>query len=119
MNNYYINEETISNLRAIDESCNQSLLKELVKLFKVETPKRIVEIRRAAEEKNYTDLNRAAHTLKSGSAYLGADMIAKISKDIEMSASQNELPRNIETVINDLEHFTELANEYFNTKLAA
>ena len=119
MNNFYVNEETFKNIAKLDQTCDINLLDELIVLFNEETPKRIKEIKKATFELNFVELTKAAQSLKSGSAYLGAEQLALLGNEIESSATNNEIPRNMETLVGDLEHFYSLAKEFFNNKKAA
>ena len=119
MNKYYINEDTVNKLITISNTCETNMLPELIQLFKDETPKRLSHLKDAVESKNTKNIYKVSQILKSTSAYLGADMIAQISTELEKSAAEKQIPRNINSILNDLDHFYNLALDYFNQSQAA
>jgi HPt (histidine-containing phosphotransfer) domain-containing protein len=61
---------------------------ELIDAYLGDAPNHLTAMRRAADEDDATLMNRAAHTLKSSSASLGALTLSALSRDVE------ELARN-------------------------
>jgi HPt (histidine-containing phosphotransfer) domain-containing protein len=56
---------------------------ELIDAYLADVPTHLAAMRRAADEDDATMLNRAAHTLKSSSASLGALTLSSMSRDVE------------------------------------
>jgi HPt (histidine-containing phosphotransfer) domain-containing protein len=52
-------------------------------LFLEDTPKRLAELREAMDQGDSEKLERAAHTLKSSSANLGAMVLSGMCKELE------------------------------------
>ncbi len=115
-----IDKEALQQLKELSDTVpGDNLLKNLIDLFNVETPKRIQEIKRAFEAKDFPNLTLAAHSLKSGSAYLGAMKLSEISKTIEHSSTNNEIPPEMDKLIEGLEKEYTEASQYLNTQVAA
>ncbi len=96
-----------------------NLFEDLVGLFKDETPNRVSEMRKAIQVGDFETLHRAAHSLKSGSAYLGAKKISEISKVIEIASAESKVKDNINELLGDIEESYEVAMDYLNSKLVA
>lgn len=115
-----IDEEVVDQLIQISSEVEGSnLFEELVGLFKSETPSRVNEMRNAFKDKDYETLHRAAHSLKSGSAYLGASKISNISKLIELDSSDLALKEDVEKLLLEIEDSYTVAIDYLTSKLAA
>lgn len=56
---------------------------ELIDAYLADAPTHVAAMRRAADEDDATLMNRAAHTLKSSSASLGALTLSALSRDVE------------------------------------
>lgn len=56
---------------------------QLLELYQVEAPKLIAQCRQAVEENDPNTLRRAAHTLKGGSANIGAAAVAELAGVVE------------------------------------
>jgi HPt (histidine-containing phosphotransfer) domain-containing protein len=70
---------------------DQEFLAELVETYKVDGVERIAEMRMALGAGSAPDLQRAAHTLKSSSATLGASDLAEACRVVEHAARAGEL----------------------------
>ena len=104
MNNI-INEETLQKILNLSNSTEGNLIKDLLIIFDDETPKRIQEIKKAVLNNQIETVYRAAHTLKSGAAYLGAEKLSKISGDLENMASEGKCPKDIQNIIAKMEEY--------------
>lgn len=67
------------------------LIREIVGIYLQNTPQLLEAMETALARDNPEDLTRAAHTLKSGSASLGALRLSEICKRIELAAKDAEL----------------------------
>lgn len=65
------------------------ILIELIDLYLEGTSQRIIAMRKAADEGEWTALKRTAHTLKGSSSTLGLTQIAKICQDVEVASSHS------------------------------
>lgn len=70
---------------------SEEMLREVVELFATECPKQMTDIEEAHESGDSERVSRAAHTLKSSVALLGAERAAAAAKKIEYMARDNEL----------------------------
>lgn len=73
---------TLLNLVELDDG-EFGLLKEMLEIFREDTPRRIHDILVAAGNGNPEDLSRAAHALKGGAGALGAKALRMLSADLE------------------------------------
>jgi len=111
-----MDKDVVDNLIQLSESSGNGLFSQLVDLFNSETPQRIAEIKDSVSNNNFELLNRAAHSLKSGAAYLGAQTLSEISKDIELQAYDKIMSPDIEDKIKKLETYFKIASEYLSSK---
>ena len=116
----FMNEDQVENLVKISQSCSENaFLNDLIELFSSETLKRISEIKNAVNKKDFVQLSKAARALKACSCYMGAKKLATISKELEADASEGHIPRNIETIINELEYYYCQSSDYLDTRKVA
>jgi HPt (histidine-containing phosphotransfer) domain-containing protein len=66
-------------------------LLKLVNVYVAEAETCVLTLRRAYEEGNQPDLTRAAHTLKSSSANMGATTFSNLAKKIELASRQGRM----------------------------
>lgn len=85
-----IDWQQIDSLRSIDPQGRTGGIGRAIGLFIDNAPKLIDEIRGFRSGKDLTDVRRAAHSLKSSSASLGATIVAGLSKTIEQAAAQGD-----------------------------
>jgi signal transduction histidine kinase/DNA-binding response OmpR family regulator/HPt (histidine-containing phosphotransfer) domain-containing protein len=67
------------------------LLARIISLYLTDAPKRMEEIRSGIESADASVVQRAAHTLKSGSANLGAVTLSALCKEMEMMGRNDAL----------------------------
>ena len=84
----------------------EGLVREITAIFLTDAPKRLLAARHAASIGECAETERAAHSLKSSAAQLGAPRIRQISEEIEILAAQGQLD-TISSLIDALD--TELA----------
>jgi HPt (histidine-containing phosphotransfer) domain-containing protein len=63
----------------------------LIDSFLQNTPRAIEDLRMALQVADYTAFMRSAHTIKSNSRTLGADLMADLAQEIEMMGNQRQL----------------------------
>ena len=115
----FMNEDKVKHLVEISATCDNSLLNDLIELFSTETLKLISEIKVAVNEKNILQINKSARSLKSGADYIGAKKLSELSADLEKHSSEGHIPRNIDTVINELEYYYCQSSNYLDEKKVA
>jgi HPt (histidine-containing phosphotransfer) domain-containing protein len=76
----------------------EEFLVELIDLYLHDTPKRLIELRRALDAGDTPTLTREAHTLKSSSANVGAMKISEIARELETAGRTGEMGRMAEQV---------------------
>jgi signal transduction histidine kinase/CheY-like chemotaxis protein len=82
-----ITPDALSRLRA---ETDDAFVEELVDAFFVEGPKHMDAVRTALAAKEAPKLRRAAHTLKSNGATLGATALAEVCQDLETRAERED-----------------------------
>lgn len=85
-----IDAGVIADLRALGGDSDPSLLADLVGEYLTDAPERIDDLVRSLADGDGVGLGRAAHTLKSSSAYMGALGLAEMCRQIEEAARRNE-----------------------------
>jgi two-component system sensor histidine kinase/response regulator len=79
-----INRHALDNIRALSASGGEALLQRVINAYVNDTPKHLQNLRRAVDSANAANLRKAAHSLKSSSANVGAEALAQMSKALEM-----------------------------------
>ncbi len=85
-------------LAQIQSIGRDGLLEEMIGLFVGETPDRIAEIRRAAEDGDNQGLRVAAHTLKGSALALGASAVASVCQELESMGEAGRLHDTAEVI---------------------
>jgi HPt (histidine-containing phosphotransfer) domain-containing protein len=73
---------TLQNLVDLDDG-KDGLLKEMIEIFRDDTPRRLQAILEAAAKGNVDEFSRTAHALKGGSGALGARSLRNLSAELE------------------------------------
>jgi diguanylate cyclase (GGDEF)-like protein len=81
----------IMQLRELGESVGRDVLGKAIGYFLEQTPKDVGGLRTALEAGDSETLMRSAHSLKSGSANLGASRFSALCKELEHSARDKQL----------------------------
>ncbi len=119
-----LNKETVAALQLMSEQTGTKLFEKLVSIFGSETPVRIDAVKKAWLAKNYKELGEAAHGLKSGAAYLGADKLAFLAAQVEDNCSKSNFNFDFQSCISEMESSfllakKELDQDYPQTKIAS
>jgi len=99
---HVIDWSQIDSLRSIDPQGASGVVGRAIGLYIDSAPKLIEEIRGFRSGKDIKDVRRAAHSLKSSSASLGATVVAGLSKAIESAAAQGDF-EIIDSTVSSLE----------------
>jgi HPt (histidine-containing phosphotransfer) domain-containing protein len=86
-----LDQAAIANIRALERQGAPGLLATVVDLYLADAPKLIQQMHAALGTSDASAINRAAHTLKSSSANLGAHRLAEICKALEACARQGDI----------------------------
>lgn len=81
--------EVIESLRELGGEDEPDLLLELVDLFLDDSQRRIEQMQLALERGNLEEVARAAHTIKSAAANMGARLLSGLCTEIEALARQS------------------------------
>jgi two-component system sensor histidine kinase/response regulator len=81
-----LDREILDQLGKVLTNGKPELLTRVINLYLVESPKLVQKLKQAANESKPTDVARAAHSLKSSSANVGAKVLSGYCQDIESSA---------------------------------
>lgn len=87
-----IDLSVIEMLRELGGDDDPSLVVELIDLFLADAPSRIEEIQTGLRDGDFELLERAAHTLKSSSANLGARELSQVCMELEEMGRKAEAP---------------------------
>ncbi len=80
-----------SALGSLRDLGGDAFLGEVIDAFLADAPQLIATLRRSLEEQSTEELRRAAHTLKSNGATLGAEEFAELCRTLEHRAKEGEL----------------------------
>lgn len=97
-----INEKAIDVIRDLQRPGKDDLLTRVVSVFFQRTPEIIAEMRSGLHENNYDRVSASAHTLKSSSAYVGADCLSSHCKAIEVAICEQDY-REIESLVENID----------------
>ena len=98
-------------LKRLEDWGGESLSKEIVRLFLENGPTRVEQIREAMDGDDLEVPERGAHSLKSSAANVGAQLLQKVSGDLELAASEGDLKRVRDLVPNLEEAFSQAVQE--------
>jgi CheY-like chemotaxis protein len=90
-----LDDEALANLRDLG---GDDFLGEVIDAFLADAPGLIATLRRSLDEQGAEELRRAAHTLKSNGATLGAEQFAELCRTLEHRAKAGELDGAAELV---------------------
>ncbi len=83
-----LDDDALKNLRDLG---GDDFLGEVIDAFLADAPGLLATLRRSLDDGNREELRRAAHTLKSNGATLGAEGFAELCRTLEQSAKAGEL----------------------------
>ena len=84
-----LNRQALENIRALSRADGDALLERVILAFTSETPRQLAAMREAIAGADAEALRKVAHSLKSGSANVGADALAQLCKDMEKLGRAN------------------------------
>jgi HPt (histidine-containing phosphotransfer) domain-containing protein len=85
-----IEPDILEKARSWIQQYGEEFFLELVAIYLEDTPKGLLELRQALEVRDAPTITRAAHTLKSSSANLGAMRMSAIAREIESAGGVAE-----------------------------
>ncbi|MFZ4876875.1 response regulator [Janthinobacterium sp. Mn2066] len=78
-----LNRLALDNIRALSSTDGDALLERVILAFEGDTPRQLQLMRTAIAVPNPEAIRKAAHSLKSSSANVGADALAQLCKEME------------------------------------
>jgi signal transduction histidine kinase/DNA-binding response OmpR family regulator/HPt (histidine-containing phosphotransfer) domain-containing protein len=85
-----VSQRALDAIRILDPGARGGLLAKVVRTYLADAPPRLAEMRAASAAGDAEALRKAAHSLKSASANLGAERLAALCKEIEGLARSGE-----------------------------
>ena len=79
-----INAKALDNIRALSQQGGDALVQKVVAAYVGDTPQHLRTLREAVGGQDAATIRRVAHSLKSASANVGADTLARLCKDLEL-----------------------------------
>jgi signal transduction histidine kinase/DNA-binding response OmpR family regulator len=105
-----INRQALDNIRALSPTSGDALLERVLHAFLRDTPKHLHTIRLAIANDDAEQLRKAAHSLKSSSANIGASALADRSKELEQ-LGRNHTTAGAAPLLADMEHSFQAARQ--------
>jgi HPt (histidine-containing phosphotransfer) domain-containing protein len=90
-----LDDAALGNLRDLG---GDEFLGEVIDAFLADAPELIATLRRSLDDRGSEELRRAAHTLKSNGATLGAEHFAELCRTLEQCAKEGKLAGAAELV---------------------
>lgn len=78
-----INPQALDAIRALSPGQGEALLQRVVAAFLQDTPRQLTVLREAIAGGDPATIRKTAHSLKSSSANVGADALARLCKELE------------------------------------
>ncbi|HHI96442.1 MAG TPA: response regulator, partial [Thermodesulfatator atlanticus] len=115
--------EKLKNFEIPGKPEDKSFIIRMVSLFLTRTPEILEEIKKTLAEEDTERLHRAAHSLKSNAAMMGAVKLAEVARELEMAAAEgnlNQAPSLIQKLEEEFSRvrpiFEELLRKYSTAK---
>ena len=97
-----INRRALDNIRALSPDHGEALLERVLHAYVDDTPSHFQTLRLAIAAEQPGNVRRAAHSLKSSSANVGADALAQLCKDMEQ-LGRDERTDGAAAILSDME----------------
>ena len=101
-NGEILDRAALDGIRALQTDGGPNVLKRVIDLYLDDAPKLIQRLKYAVAAEDAPEIERAAHTLKSTSASLGALKLAQLCKELETSARLNS-PAKAKQIFSEFE----------------
>ena len=98
-----INPHALDNIRALSADRGGALVKRVVNAYIGDTPQQFAALRCAIDGRDTGGVRKVAHTLKSSSANVGAELLAQMCKDLEL-LGRNNMTEGAAGILGDMEH---------------
>jgi HPt (histidine-containing phosphotransfer) domain-containing protein len=84
-----INFDKIAELKELDEDGSDSVLKQLIGLYLDSTPPKLTKMNVFFAAQDFVSVRKEAHSLRSSSLTLGAEVLSQFASDIEYAKEEN------------------------------
>ncbi|RZT11417.1 Signal transduction histidine kinase [Duganella sp. CF402] len=105
-----INHQALDNIRALSATNGDALLERVVHAFLHDTPAQLQALQRAIAAGDAEQVRKAAHSLKSSAANVGAEALAARSKELEQ-LGRNHTTAGAAPLLADMEHSFQAARQ--------
>ena len=100
---FLLDQKALNNIRVVHREGAPKLLEKVIKIYFETSPKLLQTLRDAvAVDATAETIGRAAHSLKSSSANLGATRLAALCGDLERMAQENST-KGAKAILNEIE----------------
>jgi len=97
-----INERALDAIRALNSERGEALVQKVVSAWVDDTPQCLETLRQAVAELDALGVRKAAHSLKSASANVGADSFARLCRQLEQ-LGRDDTTEGASGILNDME----------------
>ncbi|USX19136.1 response regulator [Oxalobacteraceae bacterium OTU3REALA1] len=97
-----INRQALENIRALSASNGDALLERVLQAYLEDTPTHLRTIKAAIDSGSTVQIRKAAHSLKSSSANVGADALAQRCREMEQ-LGRNDTTAGAAALLDDME----------------
>ncbi len=97
-----IDQKALDNIRSLQKEGDPPVLDKIVNIYLSNSPKLIQTLREAVTEPDATAMQKAAHSLKSSSANMGAMTLSSLCKELEMMGRNNST-ENAGKILSEIE----------------
>ncbi|HEU4845076.1 MAG TPA: response regulator [Burkholderiaceae bacterium] len=111
-----INRQALENIRALSPANGNALLERVLQAYVKDTPTHLQTLRQAVAAADPTALRKAAHSLKSSSANVGADALAQLCKEMEQ-LGRNDSTEGAADMLAGMEREFQAVRQSLNTIL--
>jgi CheY-like chemotaxis protein len=98
-----LDQTILENIRALQQEGKPLLIDKIFAIYLQTTPKLLQELRQAMDTSDVQAMRKAAHSLKSSSANVGATKLSELCKEVE-TFKKTESTANAVALITNIEH---------------
>ena len=95
-------------IQKLNEIGGKRLVEGMIKLFLETSPLKVTAIHQAWEARDWPELERNAHSLKSSCAYLGEKKLGEVAARLESAAEKNE-EAEVPALLSELDRYHQQA----------
>ena len=111
-----INAKALENIRALSQHGGDALVRKVIAAYVGDAPQHLRTLRQAVGGQDAATVRRVAHSLKSASANVGADTLARLCRDLEqMGRSASVL--GAATLLTDMEEEFQAVQQSLNAMM--